>query len=308
MEWVKIFAPATIGNIGPGFDVLGLAVLGLGDIIEARKIPSGISIGEIKSEAPLSGDPDKNTAGIAAREVLKRISADGGIELKIKKGLPCGSGLGSSAASAAAAAFAANLLYGEPLSKEELILPATLAEEAVSGAFFADNTAPALLGGATLTRSIKPLEVFRIGTISELRIILVTPNLTVLTKDARAVLPSEVPLKKFIANMAHACLVAAAFAKNDYRLMAKGLQDVVIEPARAGLIRGFDSVKQAALEAGADGMAISGSGPTIFAISDSDEKGAGILKAMLAAFEKSGVSATGIVTRVDSEGARSLTP
>ena len=175
MDWIKVFAPATIGNIGPGFDVLGLAVSGWGDIIEARKIDSGVLISEIESEHELPTNPNKNTAGIAARETLRVLGERGGVEMKIRKGLPSGSGLGSSAASAAAAAFAVNYLYGEKLTKEDLILPTTKAEEYVSGGFFADNTAPCLLGGATLTRSKLPLDVTKIGHIDELRIVLVTP-------------------------------------------------------------------------------------------------------------------------------------
>ncbi|MCK5407822.1 MAG: homoserine kinase, partial [Candidatus Krumholzibacteria bacterium] len=152
MEWIKVFSPATIGNIGPGFDVLGLAVSGWGDVVEARKIDSGVVISSIDSHHELPLDPNENTAGIAAREVLSLLREKGGVDLKIKKGLPSGSGLGSSAASAAAAAFATNHLYQGQFSKEDLILPATKAEEYVSGGFFADNTAPCLLGGATLTR------------------------------------------------------------------------------------------------------------------------------------------------------------
>ena len=172
MKWVKAFAPATIGNIGPGFDVLGLAVKKIGDIVDARKARSGVKISSITYAGPnfsLSTDPRKNTAGIAALETLKILNIDGGVELRLKKGLPLGSGLGSSAASAAAAAFAVNHLYGNKLTKEDLILPATVAEEAVSGAFFADNTAPALLGGATITRSCIPLDVTKIGSIKKLK-------------------------------------------------------------------------------------------------------------------------------------------
>src|SRR3989338_2869689 len=197
MEWIKVFSPATIGNIGPGFDVLGLAVKGLGDIVEARKIKSGIEISSIESKISLSKDPTKNTMGIAAFEVLKILKEKGGVELKLKKGIPPGSGLGSSAASAAGAAFAVNYLYGSRLTKEELILPATKAEEVVSGGFFADNTAPSLLGGATLTRSCVPLDVIKIGSIKDLKIVLVTPEIVVLTKTAREILPKTVPLKDF---------------------------------------------------------------------------------------------------------------
>ena len=307
MEWVKVFAPATIGNIGPGFDVLGLAVQKLGDVIEARKIQSGVKISSIVStgsDVNLSTDPEKNTAGIAARETLKILEVRGGVELRLEKGIPLGSGLGSSAASAAAAALAVNCLYGNELTKEELILPSTRAEEVVSGGFFADNTAPALLGGATLTRSCLPLDVTRIGSIKRLKIILVTPDMVILTKEARKILPDKIPMKDFVFNMANAALITAAFAKDDYALFARSLNDVVIEPVRAKLIKGFDQVKENALKAGADGMTISGSGPTVFAITDRLSKARLIEDAMVRTFRQFGTKTFHMITAVDPEGAR----
>ena len=304
MEWIKVFSPATIGNIGPGFDVLGLAVKGPGDVVEARKTKEGVVISSIESKYELSKDPEKNTAGIAASEVLKLLGVRGGVELKIKKGLPSGSGLGSSAASATAAAFATNHLYGSVLSKEELILPSTKAEERVSGGFFADNTAPALLGGATLTRSCSPLDVTRIGSIRELKIVLVTPDTIVLTKDARSILPEKIPMRDFVFNMGNSCLITAAFAKDDYRLFARSLNDAVIEPVRAKLIPAFYKVKESAIKAGADGMAISGSGPTVFSVTNDARKAKRIEDAMVKAFRYGGVVATSIVTEVDPVGTR----
>jgi homoserine kinase len=306
MEWIKVFSPATIGNVGPGFDVLGLSVKNMGDIVEARKIEEGVIISSLETEMPLSIDATKNTAGIAAQEVLKLLRVQGGVELKIKKGMPSGSGLGSSAASACAAAYATNYLYGNILTKEELILPATKAEEQVSGAFFADNTAPCLLGGATLTRSCLPLDVTKIGYISNLLIILVTPAIVVLTKDARDILPKEVSMQNFIFNMANSCLITAAFAKDDYSLFARSLHDAIIEPARASLIKGFMEVKANALKAGADGMTISGSGPTVFAITNDSKKARFIEDAMLRTFSMHGVEAKSLITEVDNEGTRLL--
>ncbi len=306
MSWIKVFSPATIGNIGPGFDVLGLAVKGLGDIIEARKIKSGIKISEITS-AELPYDPNKNTAGIAAKEVLKLLHTKGGVELKIHKGLPSGSGLGSSAASAAAAAYATNYLYGNKLSKNDLILPATKAEECVSGGFFADNTAPALLGGATLTRSYEPLDVVKLGLIKDLKIILIIPKFKVLTKKARAILPKYISLKSFVSNMANSCLIASAFSKNNYGLFCRSLQDAVIEPVRAKLIPGFYQVKEAALEAGADGATISGAGPTMFAITKNKNKAGKIGLAMKQAFEKNKIKSEYVISSVSSKGTSTIT-
>lgn len=305
MNTIKVFSPATIGNIGPGFDVLGLAIKGLGDIVEARKTKSGVRIKAIESTRPLPREASKNTAGIAALEVLKLLKVKGGVELEIKKGIPPGSGLGSSAASAAAAAFATNYLYGAKLSREELILPATMAEEAVSGGFFADNTAPALLGGATLSRPCPPLlDVIKIGSIDRLKLILITPEVKILTKNARKILPEEVPMKNFVANMANSCLITMAFAKNDYQLFARSLNDQVIEPVRSRLIKGFDKVKKNAIETGADGMTISGSGPTVFAITSSTRKAKLIEDAMLRTFREFGIKCTSLITEVEPRGTR----
>ncbi len=305
-EWIWVFSPATIGNIGPGFDVLGMAVRGLGDVVRARRCRRGVRIRAIRSPTPIPSDPARNTASVAAANVLKILGERGGIELEVHKGLPAGSGLGSSAASAAAGAFAANWLYGRQLSLEQLILAATQAEAEVSGGFFADNTAPALLGGATLTRCTVPLDVTRIGIIRRLKIVLVTPALTVLTRDARRILPEQVPMRAFVANMANTALITAAFAKNDYSLFARSLNDVVVEPVRSRLIRGFDQVKESALRAGADGVAISGSGPTVFAITNDARKARAIEQQMVLTFNALGIPSRSWVTTMDPHGTRLL--
>ena len=304
MEWITVFSPASIGNIGPGFDVLGMAIKGLGDTIQARKIEKGIIISSLESIHPLTNDPTKNTVTLAAKEVLTQLGINGGIEFRIKKGLPIGSGLGSSAASVAAGAFAANYLYGNSLTKEQLVLPATKAEEKVSGGFFADNTAPALLGGATLTRSLFPLDIIHLGTIKDAKLIVVTPNIKVLTSDARKIIPQQVPLKDVVSNMAHTALIAAAFSKNNYAFFSKSLHDVIIEPARSSLIPGFYEVKQNAILAGADGVAIAGSGPAMFAITHSKEIAENVKRVMIETFQKNGIFAQGLVTEIDVDGTR----
>lgn len=308
MSWIRVFSPATIGNIGPGFDVLGMAVKGLGDVVEARRIRQGIRLALADGVARVPSDPARNTASIAARQALRMLNEPGGVELRVHKGLPAGSGLGSSAASAAAGAFAANWLYGHELTPEQLILAATQAEAEVSGGFFADNTAPALLGGATLTRCCVPLDVTRIGFIHRLKVVVVTPALVVLTRNARKILPAKIPLAAFVANMANTALITAAFAKNDYALFARSLNDIVVEPVRAKLIRGFEQVKTNALKAGADGVAISGSGPTVFAITDNLRKARAIEQQMVLTFNAHGVSTKSRVTTMDRHGTRLLGP
>ena len=176
------------------------------------------------------------------------------------------------------------------------------AEEFVSGAFFADNVAPALLGGATLTRSSVPLDVTHLGNISDLVIILALPNIQILTKDAREMLPQEVKIKDFIANMANACLIASAFSKDNYDLFSRSLKDIVIEPVRSQLIPGFNKVKAVALEAGADGMTISGAGPAVFAITNSNKKAHIIEDAMIRTFNQNDIECKTIITYPSSKG------
>ena len=305
MRSVRVFAPATIGNIGPGFDVLGLAITSLGDYVEAQEAASGVRILEVTGfNGGIPLEADKNTAGIAAQQVLDLLHVRAGIELKIHKTVPTAAGLGSSAASAAAAAFAVNELYGGGLTPTDLIFPATVAEAAVSGDFFADNTAPALLGGATLTRCREPLDVIKLGSIRDLVIVIVTPDFQITTKHAREILPEQIPLKAFVENMANSCLMVAAFTRGDLSLLGRCIDDVVIEPVRAKLIPGFYDVKHAALEAGAYGCSISGAGPSVFAVTETVGKADYIGRAMKAAFGARGTDSTVYIAKVEEEGAK----
>ncbi|MFH1848847.1 MAG: homoserine kinase [archaeon] len=305
---IRVFAPATIGNIGPGFDVLGMAINGIGDVVEAARIPEKRVIIEniTGDEGLLPRDAEKNTAGIAARHVLDMIGAKDGISLVIHKQMPSGSGLGSSAASAAGAAYAVNCLHGSRLSEDEMILCATKAEEVVSGGFFADNTAPCILGGATLTRSCEPLDVIQLGTICSLIVVIVSPDFELLTKHARAVMPKTVALESAVANMANACLIVAAFSKNDYDLLSRCINDRIAEPARAGLIPGFYDVKSAALNAGAHGCTISGAGPSVFAITNNLIDAEKIEAAMKLAFLRHNLKCRVYISHVPLKGVRKI--
>ena len=301
---VKVFAPATIGNIGPGFDVLGLAIKGISDIVEAKEIPGNDLIIEAVLEADhdISTNPDKNTAGIAAKKALKLMDITTGLALTITKGMPSASGLGSSAASAVAGANAVNFLFGNSLSKEKVLKAAMAGEYSVSGGYFADNVAPAIYGGATLTRSLNPLEITPLGVISDLIIILVMPIVKILTKDSRKILPENVSLSDFVVNMANTASITAAFCKNDYNLLKDNLFDYIIEPTRSTLIPGFPEAKEAALESGAHGMTISGSGPTVFAISNSQKAAEKIEAAMVTAFYNKGVECNSLITTSSVKG------
>jgi homoserine kinase len=304
---VTAFAPATVANLGPGFDVLGLALAAPGDEVTARFAPArGVRIAKVEGDGgALPMDAETNTAGIAAARTLARAGIDVGVELEILKGLPIGSGLGSSAASAAAAAFAVNQLVGAPLRKLELIGACVEAEAAVAGRH-ADNVAPALLGGLVLVRTLDPLDVIRLPLPASLAIAVVTPRLEVDTRTARAALPREVPLATMVRHSANVAALASACFAGDLALLGRCMTDEVVMPARAPLIPGCAQVIAAALAAGALGSSISGSGPSIFALCHSPRAAADAARAMTAAFAHAGLEASTVLSPVDCPGARAL--
>jgi len=305
MDEIKVFAPASIGNIGPGFDVLGMAVDISGDEVEVRKIKGDdVLIKEIIGNKTLSKDPDKNTAGIAAKEVLKALGEKKGLEIILHKVLPIGSGLGSSAASAVAAGFAVNCLFDNRLEKEDLIYPITKAEEVVSGSFFSDNVASSLLGGVVLMRSYDPFEIVKLGYLEDTFIALVRPEIEIITKDARDILPNKILLKDMIKNNANTSGIVAGVLNGDVGLFGRSVDDQVIEKHRKKLIPGFDDVKKAALKNGAFGCSIAGAGPTVFAVCDSNKIAQDVANAMKKEFEKAGLDSNASVSKMDTQGAR----
>lgn len=305
---VTVFAPASVGNVGPGFDVLGMALAGLGDTVHARRIPERkVVIREIRGDAgKLPTDARKNTAGIAAAKVLKLLKAEVGVELILEKNIP-GNGLGSSAASAIAGGFAVNALLGAPLSKTDLLLPCAAAEAAVSGGYFLDNAAASLFGGINVTNP-ETRDVVSLGGLAGAIIVVATPHYQLLTACSRKVLPKRVPLAAVIANCSRACSIVAAVAKQDATLFGGSIVDVVVEPARAPLIPGFASVKRAALRAGALGCSISGAGSSVFAVTTDKERGDHIGGAMRRAFARVRLDSVVTVTTIDPEGARVVHP
>jgi homoserine kinase len=267
-SFVKVFAPASIGNVSCGFDVLGLAVQSPGDEVSiALNDSSEIKIKSIIGDGGrLPLESNKNTAGVAVIEFLKSIGSSQGAEITLYKNLPLGSGMGSSAASAVAAVVAINHLVGEPLKREELLPFVMEAERIACGSAHADNAAPSLLGGLILIRQNQPLDIITIPTPPELVCVLVHPHIEVKTKDARSVLKSTISLKDGITQWANTAALVAGMMKNDYELIGRSIMDVVAEPLRSDLIPGFDKVKKTAMHSGALGCGISGSGPTIFCL------------------------------------------
>lgn len=308
MESVTAFAPATVANLGPGFDVLGLALSAPGDTVTAtRRGAPGVRIVGVEGDGgQLPREAERNTAGIAAIATLARAGVrDVGIELHVHKGLPIGSGLGSSASSAAAAACAVNLLVGSPLRKSELVEPCIEAEAAVSGRH-ADNVAPALLGGLILVRSVDPLDIVRLPLPEGLAIAVVTPAFELATKKARAVLPADVPLADLVRNTANIGALVSACHSGDLGLLGRCVTDRVVAPARAALVPGAPEVIAAALDSGALGSSISGAGPSVFALCRSQRSARDAGAVMVTAFEAAGLDATAVISDVDCPGARQV--
>lgn len=302
---VTAFAPASVANLGPGLDVLGLALAAPGDRVTARRAEGpGVTIEKVEGDGgALSLDPTKNTAGIAAAATLAKAGIETGVSLTIVKGMPIGSGLGSSAASAAAAAYAVNLLFGSPLRKVELVGPCLEAEAAVSGRH-ADNVAAALLGGLILVRSIDPLDLVRLPVPDGLVVVVVTPMMELSTRAARAALPKEVPLASLVRNTAQIAALVSACYSGDLALLGRSMTDAVATPARTPLIPGCAGVIEAALDAGALGSSISGAGPSIFALCRSKRSAGEVTAAMLEAFSDSGLDVRSIASPADCPGAR----
>jgi len=300
---VTVQAPGSIGNLGPGLDVLGCALTGAADTVTVRLTDlQGITIAD--AGAPeLPTDPDRHAAALAAAAVLRRASARRGLTISCRKGLPLAGGQGGSAASAVAGAVATNQLLGEPLAARELLGCCLEAEAAVAGRHL-DNIAPCLLGGIILVRSIEPIEVHALPVPAELRIVLALPHQRLSTAEARAALPRSVSRETAVHQLAHVATMVHALHAGDLALLGAAIVDRIAEPARAPLIRGFTQVKRAAIEAGALGASISGGGPTVFALCGDDISARRVAAAMQTAFESDGVRCNTRVARIDQVGAR----
>lgn len=302
-------APGSIGNLGPGLDVLGAAITGVGDSVTAEwSATSGVTVLE-SGHPDLPTDATCHTAALAASAVLQ-LAADlevrlppRGIALTVRKGLPLAGGQGGSAASAVAGAVAVNALIGAPLERHDLLAACLTAEERVAGRHL-DNIAPSLLGGICLIRSLEPMDVVALPVPSRLRVVLAHPDHHLRTADARAVLPAMVERRVAIEQIANVAAMVAALHAGDLALLGRALHDQIAEPARRALIPGFAAAKDAALEAGALGASISGAGPTAFALCDSDVGAQRVAHGMRSAYEKEGIPAQVRVARIDVHGVR----
>ena len=306
MNEIRFFCPATIANVTCGFDVLGLCLDTVGDEMVIRKTDDGkVSITRIEGqELPLQAE--RNVAGVSAMAMLKALGSSQGFEIEIYKKIKPGSGIGSSAASAAGAVFGINKLLGTPFSATELIPFAMEGEKLASGALHADNVAPALLGGFSLVRSYEPLDVIKLHTPGELFASVIHPQIEVKTADARSVLKHSVPLKRAIQQWGNLGGLVSGLYTENYELISRSLNDGIIEPLRSLLIPKFNQVKQAALDAGALGGGISGSGPSIFALSKGQVTAAKVAEAMAGIYAGAGVDFEVHISGINVEGMRVL--
>jgi homoserine kinase len=303
---IKAFAPASVGNIGIGFDILGLALDKPGDeVIASKSDTPGLRITKITGAGgKLPYDPEKNTAGVAVLRLLEHLGETGrGIELEIHKKMPINSRLGSSAASAAAATLAVSELLRTGLSKREILPFAWAGEQVASGGKQGDNVVPSLLGGIVLIRDNASFDVHRLHVPRGLYVVVVHPKLELLTKDARTILMQEVPLEKHIRQSANLAAFVVGLFNGDLGLVGRSLNDEIIEPQRASLIPGFYDVKEAALQEGALGCSISGAGPSVFALCANSLVAENVSLAMQKAFLKHHLESHIYVSMVNQEGA-----
>ncbi len=304
MKSIKIFAPATVANVTCGFDVLGFAVHKPGDeVLLVESDAPGISIVDIKGDQGLLPKAaEKNTVSVAIKAFLEHLNLDTGIEIYLEKKMPLGSGLGSSAASAVAGVFGVNELLGRPLTVTELLPFAMQGEMLACGEPHADNVAPALLGGFVLIRSYDPLDVVKIDAPNDLFATIIHPQIEIATKDARSILKKSLLLRDAVKQWGNIAGLVTGLIKQDYDLISRSMEDVIVEPVRSMLIPGFEQVKAAALDSGALGCGISGSGPSIFALSRSLKNAKQVAQAMESCFQDLDIVSDVYVSPVNQQG------
>ena len=302
---IKIAAPATVANLVCGFDVLGMALNDPQDIMQlSLSNEPGLRIKHIDGY-DLPTEPSKNVAGAGLLALMEEYDKKIGFDLVIDKCIKPGSGLGSSAASSAGAVVAANHLLNGFFSKEDLVRFAMNGEKLASGVKHADNIAPCIYGGVTLIRSIFPLDIVQLSA-PPMYVTVVHPQIEVKTSDARQILRKEVLLKDAIKQWGNIAGLVAGFMKNDYGLISRSLEDVIIEPVRSILIPGFDEVKQRSKDAGALGGGISGSGPSIFMLSKEETTAGKVESLMTEIFSNMGIEFKTYITTLNNEGVRIL--
>tara|TARA_B100000941_G_scaffold57222_1_gene37386 strand:- start:1206 stop:2135 length:930 start_codon:yes stop_codon:yes gene_type:complete len=302
MDEIKIFAPASVANVSCGFDVLGFCLETIGDEMIIRKIKTpGLKISKIIGQK-LPLETKKNVAGVAAEAILSASHSSFGFEIEINKNIKAGSGIGSSAASAAGAVFGINQLIGKPFSAHDLIQFAMEGESLASGSPHADNVAPLLLGGFTLVRSINPVDAIKLPCPSELKAIVLHPKIELKTMHAREILKNNISLKKAVTQWGNLAAFICALYTKDFDLMSRSLIDEIVEPTRSLLIPEFEKVKKGAMEAGALGFGISGSGPSVYALAKGIQNANSIANEMRNNINQVGIDFEIYISTINNQG------
>lgn len=306
---IRVFAPASVTNVSCGFDILGFAINWPGDeiVIRTRK-KVGIVISKITGDkGKLPKEIEKNTAGLSVKALADYLNFNKGIEIEIHKKMGLGSGLGSSAASAVAGVFALNELLGKPLKRKELLGFALEGEKLTCGGTpHADNISAALLGGFIIVRSVNPLDVIKIDVPDNLYATLLHPQIEIQTSETRKILRKQILLSDAVKQWGNVAGLIAGLINKDYKLIGHSLQDVIIEPVRSILIPGFDQIKKAALDSGALGCSISGSGPSMFALSSSKKTAVRVAEAMQKSADKVGIEYDIYISKINKKGPKVL--
>lgn len=305
---IRVFAPATVSNVGCGFDVMGFAIDNPGDEIVLRitECP-GVSITSITGdEGKLTLDPNKNTAGVPLINMIRELNIQCGIEMEIHKKMPFGSGLGSSAASAVGAAFAMNHLMDLKLNNNELIKYAIAGEMIASGTEHADNVAPCLYGGFVLIRGYNPIDIIQLKYPESLCCTVLHPHIHISTKESRKLLPEYLPVKDAVTQWGNCAALVAGLLNEDFNLIGRSIEDRFAEPIRGKFIPEFSNLKSAALNNGALGCSISGSGPSIFALTTDTQTAEKVGFAMKSILDKISLKSDIFISKVNIEGPRIL--
>jgi homoserine kinase len=306
MNEIKLFSPATVANVSCGFDVLGFCLEAIGDEMVIRKTANkGVKITKIEGY-DLPFEVKKNVAGVSALALYEAANPNFGFEIEIYKKIKPGSGVGSSSASAAGSVYGMNVLLGSPYTPLELTSFAIKGEALASKSEHADNIAPALYGGFTLVKSLEPLEILQIPTPDDLFAVVIHPQIEIKTADARKILPKDISLKNAIIQWSNVGSLIHGLHSNNYELISRSLEDVIVEPFRSQLIPGFGTIKKAALEHGALGTGISGSGPSVFSLCKSQTTAIKVEKAIRKAYSKYTIPFEIYVSKINMDGIKKL--
>ena len=304
MNEVRIFSPGTVSNVGCGFDTLGFCLDSIGDeMIIRKKCEKGIKISSIKGfNLPL--ETESNVAGVSALEMYNDLDIDYGFEIEIIKKIKPGSGIGSSGASAVGSVFGMNYLLGSPFDKMQLINYALKGEALASKVEHADNIAPAILGGFTLVKSIKPLDVIKLPSPTDLYSVIVHPQIEIKTSESRSILPTKIPLKDAVILWSNIGSLVHSLHTSDYKLLGKSIKDIVIEPYRRKLIPYFSDIRNIAARSSGLGTSISGSGPSIFSLCKGLSSAKEIESKQRQFMEKTEIKFHTYISKINTQGVR----